>query len=57
MDSKYIFGLIVISWVGILEVVAMLKGINGQYFGTALAAICTISAGIIGYTVGKNKQQ
>jgi len=29
--------------------------IDGQYFATALGAICAITAGVIGYAVAKTK--
>lgn len=40
-----------------LEVVAMIKGINGQGFATAIAAVVAISAGVIGYTLGSKEKK
>ena len=52
MKDKTI-GLIVIgSWIGIIEVVALLKGINGQIMITAVGAL----VGIFGYFVGRKEK-
>ena len=56
MKYKYLFGLVAISWISLLEITAMYNNINGQSFATAIAAICAISAGLLGYGLGsKNK--
>jgi len=53
---KYMFGAVAIGLVTALEITAMIKGVNGQTFATAIGAICAISAGVIGYAAGlKNK--
>jgi len=52
MKDKTI-GLIVIgSWIGIIEVVALLKGINGQIMISAIGGL----VGIFGYFVGRREK-
>lgn len=55
MEMKYIFGFVAVICITAMEVVAMLKGIDGQTFATAIAAVVGIAAGLGGYTVGKTK--
>lgn len=52
MKDKTI-GLIVIgSWIGVMEVVALLKDVNGQLLLTAISAL----VGIFGYFLGKREK-
>jgi len=47
-------GLIVIgSWIGAIELVALIQGINGQLLITAIGAL----VGIFGYFVGKKEEK
>lgn len=49
MKDKTI-GLIVIgSWIGAIEIVALLQGVNGQLLITSIGAL----VGIFGYFIGK----
>ncbi len=57
MDPKYIFGMFAIGSIVTLETVAMFKGINGQGFATAIAAVVAISAGVIGYAIGRKEDK
>lgn len=52
MKDKTI-GLIVIgSWIGVIEVVALFKDVNGQLLITAIGAL----VGIFGYFMGRREQ-
>jgi len=38
----------------LLEVVALMQGLDGQYFSIVIGGIGSIVAGVIGYGVGKS---
>ena len=53
MRDKWIAVLWLASCITILEVFAMLQGIDGQLFSTAIASI----VGLFGYALGKKEEK